>query len=224
MVYKDGRWIDSLMSSTDHENTLLRRAQSDWAVLNLLPTVSNTEAQSPTIKFFDSEITHAPWKMELGRCRIVAEPRGIRRPDGVMERHLAVESCALSALGRWFDWMKQNGVYENTNIIIVSDHGSGDTAQFFKGLGRDLYQQVRRPDSLLLYKPVGKTEEPLAENGAHVQISDVGEWLKGAAWGQSHAVRELFLASPTGTRYTIDRKWQCTGNIYQKESWKRVQP
>lgn len=224
MVYKDGRWIDSLMSSTDHENTLLRRAQSDWAVLNLLPTVSNTEAQSPTIKFFDSEITHAPWKMELGRCRIVAEPRGIRRPDGVMERHLAVESCALSALGRWFDWMKQNGVYENTNIIIVSDHGSGDTAQFFKGLGRDLYQQVGRPDSVLLYKPVGKTEEPLAENGAHVQISDVGEWLKGAAWGQSHAVRELFLASPTGTRYTIDRKWQCTGNIYQKESWKRVQP
>ena len=77
---------------------------------------------------------------------------------------------------------------------------------------------------MLLYKPVGKTEDPLAESDAHLQISDVGEWLKGAEWGKSHAVRELFLASPTGTMYTIDRKWQCTGNIYQKESWKSVQP
>jgi len=34
--------------------------------------------------------------------------------------------CVLDALAAWFDWMKVNGVYDNTKIIIAADHGSGD--------------------------------------------------------------------------------------------------
>ena len=31
--------------------------------------------------------------------------------------------CALLRLGTWFDTLRQQGVYDNTRIIIVSDHG-----------------------------------------------------------------------------------------------------
>lgn len=34
-----------------------------------------------------------------------------------------VEACIL--LGQWFDYLRENGVYDNTRIIIVADHGQG---------------------------------------------------------------------------------------------------
>ncbi|MBO5730738.1 MAG: YidC/Oxa1 family membrane protein insertase [Treponema sp.] len=34
-------------------------------------------------------------------------------------------TISLLALARWFNYLKENGVYDNTRIIIVSDHGMG---------------------------------------------------------------------------------------------------
>ena len=34
-------------------------------------------------------------------------------------------TVSLLALSRWFNYLKENGVYDNTRIIIVSDHGMG---------------------------------------------------------------------------------------------------
>ena len=40
-----------------------------------------------------------------------------------------INMAALLQLGKWFDYMRENGVYDNTRIIIVSDHGY-TTGQF----------------------------------------------------------------------------------------------
>lgn len=37
--------------------------------------------------------------------------------------HYHVNMAAMIRLGEWFDYMKENDVYDNTKIIIVSDHG-----------------------------------------------------------------------------------------------------
>ena len=37
--------------------------------------------------------------------------------------HYHANAAALLRLGEWFDWMREQGVYDNTRIIIVSDHG-----------------------------------------------------------------------------------------------------
>ncbi len=221
MVYKDGRWIDSLMSGADHDNTLIRRVQSDWALLSLLPEMSNARQTVPTVKFIDTEISHAPWQMELGRCKVVAKPQDKVRENGVHEAHLAVESCALKAMGDWFDWMRAQGVYENTNIVLVSDHGGGDTAQVIERSSHSA--MPGRPDSLFLFKPAGVREGALQENPAHILISNVGEWLKGNAIDQQHAERRLFAAKPTGTRFKIEAEWLNTGRIYEPEDWKQLQ-
>ena len=34
-------------------------------------------------------------------------------------------ACALNLLGKWFEYLKKNGCYDNTRIIVVSDHGYG---------------------------------------------------------------------------------------------------
>ena len=35
-----------------------------------------------------------------------------------------VNVASLIALGKWFDYLREMGVYDNTRIIIVSDHGA----------------------------------------------------------------------------------------------------
>jgi len=37
--------------------------------------------------------------------------------------HYHANMAALLRLGEWFDYLKENGVYDNTRIILVSDHG-----------------------------------------------------------------------------------------------------
>lgn len=39
--------------------------------------------------------------------------------------HYHVDMASIIQLGKWFDYLRENGVYDNTKIIIVSDHGSG---------------------------------------------------------------------------------------------------
>ena len=34
-----------------------------------------------------------------------------------------VNIASMIKIGEWFDWMRENGVYDNTRIIIVADHG-----------------------------------------------------------------------------------------------------
>lgn len=38
-------------------------------------------------------------------------------------QHYHVNMAAFQRLGEWFDFMRENGVYDNTRIIIASDHG-----------------------------------------------------------------------------------------------------
>jgi hypothetical protein len=37
--------------------------------------------------------------------------------------HYQTNMAALMQLGNWFDYLRENGVYDNTRIIIVADHG-----------------------------------------------------------------------------------------------------
>jgi arylsulfatase A-like enzyme len=57
--------------------------------------------------------------------------------------------AAMKALERWLDSLKEMGVYDNTRIIVVSDHGSG----FDNSLFEDPGMVVHNP--LLLVKQPG---------------------------------------------------------------------
>lgn len=40
--------------------------------------------------------------------------------------HYHVNMAAMIQLGNWFDYLRENGVYDNTKIILVSDHSRGE--------------------------------------------------------------------------------------------------
>ena len=38
-------------------------------------------------------------------------------------RYYQINMAAMIQLGKWFDYMRENDVYDNTRIILVADHG-----------------------------------------------------------------------------------------------------
>ena len=51
--------------------------------------------------------------------------------------HYQSNMAAMLQLGRWFDYLRENGVYDNTRIIVMSDHG-GTMGQFPELLADDV--------------------------------------------------------------------------------------
>lgn len=49
--------------------------------------------------------------------------REMRLETAEQMEHYQVNMAALTLLGKWFDMLRENGVWDNTRIIIVSDHG-----------------------------------------------------------------------------------------------------
>ena len=55
--------------------------------------------------------------------RFTVDGRTIAMPTDYELSHYQSNMAALKELGQWFDYMRREGVYDNTRIIIVSDHG-----------------------------------------------------------------------------------------------------
>lgn len=49
--------------------------------------------------------------------------------------HYQSNMAVMLKLGEWFDYMREQGVYDNTKIILVSDHGTAN--EHFEGMSRE---------------------------------------------------------------------------------------
>lgn len=111
---------------------------SEWSVLHLLPELTEITEEGNTYLNLRNNTTHQPALLQLPDY----EPSEYTEEDDDMSRfvvdgkqmlvdteprlsHYHANITSFIQLGRWFDWMKEQGVYDNTRIIIVSDHGFG---------------------------------------------------------------------------------------------------
>lgn len=65
--------------------------------------------------------------------------------------HYHVNVVALKLMAKWLNYLKENDVYDNTRIIIVSDHGALDLRQIDEYVFEDGFD-VEPNNPLLLYK------------------------------------------------------------------------
>ena len=71
--------------------------------------------------------------------------------------HYQCDMAACIALGRWFDYLRANGLYDNTRIIIVADHGF-PLSQFDDLLISDPEYDAESLNPILMVKDFGSTE------------------------------------------------------------------
>lgn len=112
-----------------------------YSVLTSLPDITNiVEDNTNTYLFFQNETPHAPTLLKMpeytpaeyvDNSEYNAQHSAHRTLNG-QTLHLETEEqtilyqvnmATFLQLGNWFDHLKENGVYDNTRIILVSDHG-----------------------------------------------------------------------------------------------------
>ncbi|HYQ56415.1 MAG TPA: membrane protein insertase YidC [Draconibacterium sp.] len=106
-IYNSGKWF--INDTISNENST--RTQ-DYNFLRLLPYISNTENQKANFIFLHTYASHHPWD-------VVNKDGQLLTDTTVFENN----RWTINELAKWIDWIKENNVYDNTKIIIASDHG-----------------------------------------------------------------------------------------------------
>ena len=91
--------------------------------------LSNFPGPALTFKYIQSRLTHLPFELTED-CEISSAVRQ-RERDKVRElEHAPVLKpfqrqaiCSIRSVIKWIDWLRHERVYDNTKLIIVSDHG-----------------------------------------------------------------------------------------------------
>ncbi len=97
-------------------------------VLDSLPSLTNiSDSQENTFLFLQNDITHWPTYVEesAGYNLTTRSLNGVLMymDDYQQQTHYMTNIAAFKSLGQWFAYLKEQGVYDNTRIIITSDHG-----------------------------------------------------------------------------------------------------
>lgn len=223
LVYKDGRWIENLMPKSD---TLVVRALREYAFIDGLADLSNTNASKATYKFFDNEITHHPWLMDAKTCTVSAKPKIYKtRQDNADELHLANEMCALKALSRWINWMKSEGIFDNTMIILVSDHDGMDSDMIGKVFGSPYKGMVGKPNPLLLVKHLGRSGSKDVEiNDMPLSLTDVSKLINNDLniqpfTGRTQPRRMSVTGGKTMNKFVLEREWMIDSDLTRRDHW-----
>ncbi len=102
----------------------------EWAELNAFAELSFPRAQEPNLNFISNILPHEPYFMGedcLPRRERFRVPLEEARRRGHVSLHSLQHSiaarCALLGVADYLQFLKSAGVYDNTKIVIVSDHG-----------------------------------------------------------------------------------------------------
>lgn len=145
-IYNDGRYWNSSLLSVEI------KALDSYAVLHYLDRITSADADGNTFTFMVNDLPHDP--------ALLAGPdytfkTGLENPEngilGKSDDYDRYQSNAASILMlvKWMEYLKKNEVYDNTRIIITSDHGSKTDHPYLDNFGADVFL---RYNPLLLVK------------------------------------------------------------------------
>lgn len=108
--------LSNMTEITDDENgTFLMLANAMTHQPVLLQTPDYTPQETVENRAYDQEM----------EGRFTVDGRTLTVVDSRQMSHYHVNMAMFLRLGEWFDELRAQGVYDNTRIILVSDHGTG---------------------------------------------------------------------------------------------------
>ncbi|MBO5359548.1 MAG: YidC/Oxa1 family membrane protein insertase [Clostridia bacterium] len=131
--------IESISVAKGHSKPFLK----NYTVLNNMANMTQiTQENKNTYLFISNDITHEPTILKAPEYvpadlvdntqydaehadRFTLNGQSINITTTYQMSHYHVNMAALIQLGNWLDYLKENGVYDNTRIIIAADHGRG---------------------------------------------------------------------------------------------------
>jgi hypothetical protein len=117
-LYDDGLYLNRKTRHTFSRNL------GDYTTLEALPKITEvTDKPVNALNLFDSNMAHDPMFLQAPdyTLQAVVTNHGTGRFANDPTFHSNIGAILL--LNKWFQFMQKNHVYDNTRIIIVSDHG-----------------------------------------------------------------------------------------------------
>lgn len=110
------------------------------ALTNLSNMTTITDGEADTFMYMTNDATHEPMLLQepeyepsyyVNNIEFDAENPYRYSKDGkkikvdqlLYKTHYQSNMATMLQLGKWFDYLRENDVYDNTKIILVSDHG-----------------------------------------------------------------------------------------------------
>ena len=112
----------------------------NYNVLKSLPDVTQIEASGNTFFMIDNELPHRPMLLQepayepapfvddteyeaAHNPRVAADGSQLYLSNEMQMTHYHANMASFLMLAKWFDYLRKNDLYDNTRIILVSDHG-----------------------------------------------------------------------------------------------------
>lgn len=156
--------------------------------------------------------------------------------------HYRVNALCIRAVGKWLDYLKENNAYDNTRIIIVSDHGRGIHLEEFKDFTD--YEAPAYFSALLMYKDFNsqggvQTCSDFMMNADTLFLAKEGLGLndknpftgKNLIQEKEGEVHVHYAATTSTTKiynnkkFDLKRKrgWAVKENIFDESNWRRLE-
>jgi hypothetical protein len=130
-IYDDGDWLSTAnLTGKNIPNTKLTDAFiHNYALMNLLPDLSTIIDEGNTYTAFYSLLPHEPTILQIPQYipsdNVANSGKGSMAPQFTNDSRYHVNIASFLLLEKFFQFLKNEGVYDNTRIILVSDHGRG---------------------------------------------------------------------------------------------------
>lgn len=120
-IYEDGNWWN-----TDEQSGDLKGFIDFYSVLDYLPKLTDFSEEKKD-KFFliTNDTTHSNYKLNPPEYEISKSITNSGVGKYNKESGYSANVAFFKKIGKWINYLKQNKLYDNTRIIIVSDHGIG---------------------------------------------------------------------------------------------------
>lgn len=234
-IYNSGNWIKFLHMSKEKDKKQYKTITSQhYAVLaNLLDYTSIDDGPSH-YTFFHNELNHIAWYIsektfEPDDSLDDLQAANLDVIDGRIPRHYYTEVAALKLVGEFLVKLKQEDVYDNTLIIICSDHCEFDSQPL-----RDVFGggYPGRPGALLMVKPAGARgamridDTPMASSDVRMIVEAAIEnkvFKPAADRVRYHACGISWMRKKhPKNNFVLESLWEIQGDRMHREHWKEI--
>jgi YidC/Oxa1 family membrane protein insertase len=129
-IYDNGEWLTTLILDDDIKQGTAGALTMDtiqcYSILDFLPRLTGiNDAAQGSFVILVNDLTHEPAFFDAPDYKPVSEVNNYGNGPFARNALYHVNIASYLLLAKWFAYLKQNDVYDNTRIIIVSDHGVG---------------------------------------------------------------------------------------------------
>jgi hypothetical protein len=234
-IYDRADW---LIAPSGTETNLSFDTIDNYTALAALPDITSiTTEDKNTYIAMGNDITHNPAFFQLPDYTpsINIDISNLGSGEFSTERTYHATVAAFLLLAKWFNFLKENDVYDNTRIVIASDHGRGFYEQFEKNILLPNGDFLSDYNATLLVKDFDETAKLVTDDTfmthADVPIFAVSDLITNAANPFTKVIlsnREkqagATVTSARALQYIIrDDQWMhVTDNIFDVNNWEII--